>query len=348
MINISTGTRMVTLDDLKALEAAKDEKAFYSVISENWRLSNASDGLYLENIDYTAEGLSTEDLAAFLGIDTSAYSVDDGGYCEALQNDLSDAYQMHEDEVDARVCWAARDEIISTARQVFEESHLYYTKGKDAELLHYIKPLTREEMEASGVDTSKAARIKLSEAIDGLAVQSVGVYSFDTITEALDAIKLVGKYTEEEVYNAAQRTRDEEAIGFMEYIDAHALNLYTTDWGDELRRIVFELLESFECTCDFEDIHRGKEKLSDLIKLLKSDDFERIYSKDDLATDYIDINAAIVLGGAIDSFIDWMQEQEQDDSGLQSLKTRLDENSALAFDKTFRTSLAEELQKLLK
>lgn len=346
MIIASPNTMMVTIDDIKALEAAKDEAAFFEVI-DCWRLSNASDGLYLENIDYTATGLSTKDLAAFLGIDISAYSVDDDSDCEALQNDLSDAYQMREDEVDARVCWLAHDEIISKAREVFEESHSY-TAEDDTEHLHYIKPSTKEEMEANGVDTSKAARLKLSEAIKSLAVQRVGVDSFDTPTEALDAIRLVGKYTEEEVYDAAQRARDEEAIGFMEYIDAHALNLYTTDWGDELRQIVFELLESFECTCDFENIRRGKEKLSDFIKLLKSDDFERIYSKDDLATDYIDINAAIVLGGAIDSFIDWMQEQEQDDSGLQSLKTRLDENSALAFDKTFRTSLAEELQKLLK
>lgn len=347
MINVSPNTRMVTLDDLKALETAKDEKAFYSVISENWRLSNASDGLYIENIGYTAEGLSTEDLAAFLGIDTSAYSVDDDGDCEALQNDLSDAYQMRDDEVDARVCWLMRDEIIDMAREVFEKSHSY-TKEDDTEHLHYIKPLPREEMETSGADVSKAARIKLSEAIDGLAAQAVGIDGFETPTEALDAIKLVSKYSEEEAYNATWLCNDKETVDFMEYTGATGLNLYTTDWGDELRLIVFNLLEPFECTCDFKDIHRGKEKLSDFIKLLKSDDFERIYHKDDLAKDYIDTNAAIVLGGAIDSFIDWMQEQEQDDSTLQSLKTRLAENSALAFDKAFRTSLAEELQKLMK
>lgn len=342
--------KMVTLDDLRDLETAADEKAFYKIIDDTiarrgTTLYNESDGLYIEYIDYTAPWLSNEDLAEFLSIDISEYSSSED--CDALQDMLSHAYQMHEDEVDARILWLARDEIIDAAREVFEESHSY-TAEDDTEHLHYIKPSTKEEMAANGVDTSKAARLKLSEVIKSLAVQRVGVDSFDTPTEALDAIRLVGKYTEEEVYDAAQRARDEEAIGFMEYIDAHALNLYTTDWGDELRLIISELLESFECTCDFEDIHRGKEKLSDLIKLLKSDDFERIYSKDDLATDYIDINAAIVLGGAIDSFIDWMQEQEQDDSGLQSLKTRLDENSALAFDKTFRTSLAEELQKLLK
>lgn len=348
MINISTGTRMVTLDDLKALEAAKDEKAFYSVISENWRLSNASDGLYLENIDYTAEGLSTEDLAAFLGIDTSAYSVDDDSYCEALQNDLSDAYQMHEDEVDARVCWAARDEIISTARQVFEESHLYYTKGKDAELLHYIKPLTREEMEASGVDTSKAARIKLSEAIDGLAVQSVGVYSFDTITEALDAIKLVGKYTEEEAYSAARLYGDKEAIDFMEYSDYTTLYLYTTDWGDEVRFLVREFLEECETAGDANDFGDKGKSLASFISFLQSDDFELVYSKDELNTGDYEFGADAMLDYAISSFIDWAEEEEQDDSGLQSLKTLLAKNATLAFNKTFRTSLAEELQKLLK
>nr|DAS45675.1 MAG TPA: hypothetical protein [Caudoviricetes sp.] len=201
MINVTPNTKMVTIDNLKALEAAKDEKAFYKAISENWRLSNATDGLYIENIDYTAEGLSNEVLADFLGIDISAYSDDNEGF-EALQSDLSDAYQMRDDEVDARVCWLARDEIINEAREVFNESHLY-TKEDDTEHLHYIKPLTREEMEASGVDTSKVARLKLSEAIKSLAVQRIGVYSFDTITEALDAIKLVSKYTEEEAYNAA-------------------------------------------------------------------------------------------------------------------------------------------------
>jgi hypothetical protein len=55
-----------------------------------------------------------------------------------------------------------------------------------------------------------------------------------------------------------------------------------------------------------------------------------------------------MLGYALGSFIKWAQEQEQDDATLQSLKMRLAENSALAFDKDFRASLAEELQKLLK
>lgn len=342
--------KMVTLDDLRDLETAADEKAFYKIIDDTiarrgTTLYNESDGLYIEYVDYTAPWLSNEDLAEFLSIDISEYSSSED--CDALQDILSHAYQMHEDEVDARILWLARDEIIDAAREVFEESHSYTTED-DTEHLHYIKPSTKEEMEANGVDTSKAARLKLSEAIKSLAVQRVGVDSFDTPTEALDAIRLVSKYTEEEVYDAARRSRDEEAIGFTEYIDAHALNLYTTDWGDELRQIVFETLESCECTTDIQYIHRGREKLNAFIDLLKSDDFERIYSKDDLATDYIDTNAANVLGGAIDSFIDWAEEQEQDDSTLQSLKKRLAENSALAFDKDFRTSLAEEVQKLIK
>lgn len=138
MIDTSIKVKMVTLDDLKDLEAAADEKAFYKVIKDSWELTNTTDGLYMKNIDYTAKGLSTEDLAAFLGIGTSAYSFDDDGYSEALQNDLSDAYQMREDEVDARVCWLARDEIISEAREVFEESHLY-VKDDDAEDIAHIQ-----------------------------------------------------------------------------------------------------------------------------------------------------------------------------------------------------------------
>lgn len=347
MINISPNTRMITLNDLKALEAAKDEKAFYKAISENWRLSNATDGLYIENIDYTAEGLSTEDLADFLGIDTSEYSVDDDGYSEALQNDLSDAYQMHEDEVDARVCWCAHGEIISTARKVFEESHSY-TKEKDTERLHYIKPLTREEMEASGVDTSKVARLKLSEAIKSLAVQRVGVYSFDTITEALDAIKLVSKYSEEEAYNAAWLYSDREAVDFMEYTGATSLNLYTTDWGDEARFLVREFLEECETVGDANDFSDKGKSLASFISFLQSDDFARVYSKDELNAGDYEFGADAMLDYAISSFIDWAEEEEQNDSGLQSLKTRLAENSALAFNKDFRTSLAEEVQKLIK
>lgn len=118
---VAPNAKMVTIDDLKALEAAKDEKAFYKVISENWRLSNASDGLYIENIDYTAKGLSNKELAYFLDIDTSAYSDDYEGR-EALQNDLANAYQMRDDEVDACVCWLARDEIISKAHEVFAQA----------------------------------------------------------------------------------------------------------------------------------------------------------------------------------------------------------------------------------
>lgn len=346
MISTSIKVKRVTIDDLKDLESANDEKTFFKVIQDCWHLENTTDGLYIKNIDYTAEGLSTEDLAAFLSIDIGEYSDDYDGR-KALQNDLSDAYQMHDDEVDARVCWLARDEIVRTAREVFEESHLY-TKEDDTKHLRYIKPATYEEMATNDVDTSKAARLKLSEAIKSLAVQRVGTDGFDTSTEALDAIKLVSKYTEEEVYDAARRSRDEEAIGFMEYVGTKGLNLYTTDWGDELRQIISETLEDCECTTEIQYIHRGREKLNSFIDLLKSDDFERIYNKDDLAKDYIDTNAAIVLGGAINSFIDWAEEQEQDNTTLQSLKTRLAENSALAFDKDFRASLAEEVQKLIK
>lgn len=120
MISTSIKVKMVTLDNLKGLEAAADEKAFYKVIQDSWDLENTTDGLYIKNIDYTAEGLSDEDLEDFLGIDISAYSDDDEGF-EALQSDLSDAYQMRDDEIDARVCWLARDEIISKTREVFEQ-----------------------------------------------------------------------------------------------------------------------------------------------------------------------------------------------------------------------------------
>lgn len=346
MINVTPNTKMVTIDNLKALEAAKDEKAFYKAISENWRLSNATDGLYIENIDYTAEGLSNEVLADFLGIDISAYSDDNEGF-EALQSDLSDAYQMRDDEVDARVCWLARDEIINEAREVFNESHLY-TKEDDTEHLHYIKPLTREEMEASGVDTSKVARLKLSEAIKSLAVQRIGVYSFDTITEALDAIKLVSKYTEEEAYNAAWLYSDREAVDFMEYTGATSLNLYTTDWGDEARFLVREFLEECETVGDANDFSDKGKSLASFISFLQSDDFARVYSKDELNAGDYEFGADAMLDYAISSFIDWAEEEEQDNSGLQSLKTRLAENSALAFNKDFRTSLAEEVQKLIK
>lgn len=343
---VAPNAKMVTIDDLKALEAASDEKAFYKVIQDSWSLSNATDGLYINNIDYTTDGMSEEDLAAFLGIDISAYSDDDEGR-EALQNDLSDAYQMRDDEIDARECWRAHDEIISKAREVFEESHSY-TKEKDTERLHCIKPRTREEMEANGVDTSKAARFKLSEAIDGLAVQRVGIYSFDTITEALDAIKLVSKYSEEEAYNAAWLYSDRETVEFMEYTGAVGLNLYTTDWGDEVRFLVREFLEECEVAGDANDFGDKGKSLASFISFLQSDDFELVYSKDELATGDYEFGADAMLDYAISSFIDWAEEEEQDDSGLQSLKTRLAENSALAFDKTFRTSLAEELQKLLK
>lgn len=120
MISTSIKVKRVTIDDLKDLESANDEKTFFKVIQDCWHLENTTDGLYIKNIDYTAEGLSAEDLAAFLSIDIGEYSDDYDGR-KALQNDLSDAYQMHDDEVDARVCWLARDEIVRTAREVFDK-----------------------------------------------------------------------------------------------------------------------------------------------------------------------------------------------------------------------------------
>lgn len=346
MINTSIKVKMVTLDDLKDLEAAADEKAFYKVIKDSWKLTNTTDGLYMENIDYTAEGLSTEDLAAFLGIDTSAYSVDDDGYSEALQNDLSDAYQMRDDEVDARICWLARDEIISEAREVFEESHLYI-KENDAEHLRYIKPATYEEVEKAGVKTTKNALREVGYAIERLAPLPLGEeYADTTITVALDDIKLVSKYTEEEVYNAAYRFSNYS--NFMKYAGDAMPVLYMTDWGDELRSLIYYWLEDCEGADDADDLDDRKGNLPSFVSFLQGDDFERVYSKADLKKHSLEDNAAQVLGYALDSFIKWAQEQEQDDSTLQSLKTRLAENSALAFDKAFRTSLAEELQKLMK
>lgn len=346
MIDTSIKVKMVTLDDLKDLEAAADEKAFYKVIKDSWELTNTTDGLYMENIDYTAEGLSDEDLAAFLGIDTSTYSFDDDGYSEALQNDLSDAYQMHDDEVDARVCWLARDEIISTAHEVFDESHLY-TEDDDTEHLHYIKPATYEEVEKAGVKTTKNALREVGYAIERLAPLPLGEeYADTTITVALDDIKLVSKYTEEEVYNAAYRFSNYS--NFMKYAGDDMPVLYMTDWGDELRDLVYCWLEKCDDADDADDLDDRKGDLPSFVSFLQGDDFERVYRKADLAKDSFDKNASQVLGFALDSFIKWAQEQEQNDATLQSLKTRLAENSALAFDKAFRTSLAKEVQKLLK
>ena len=344
MIDTSIKVMMVTLDDLKDLEAATDEKAFYKVIQYSWDLENTTDGLYIKNIDYTAEGLSTEDLAAFLGIDTSEYSDDDEGR-EALQNDLSDAYQMREDEVDARVCWLARDEIISEAHEVFEESHLY-AKDDDTEHLKYIKPATYEEMEKAGVKATKNALREVGYALSGLAAQALGEGSFFTITEILNAIKLVNKYPEEEVWNATQRFSSYSY--FMKYTGDDMPVLYMTDWGHELRYTVYSLLEDCATEYTADSLSDGDDRLTSFAAFLQSDDFERVYSKADLEKDSFDENAAQVLGFALGSFIKWTKEQEQDASTWQSLKTRLAENSALAFDKDFRTSLAEELQKLLK
>lgn len=345
MIDTSIKVKMVTLDDLKDLESAPDEKAFYKVIKDSWKLTNTTDGLYLENIDYTAEGLSEEDLAAFLGVDISAYG-DDSEERAALQNDLSDAYQMREDEVDARVCWLARDEIISEAREVFEESHLY-TKEDDTKHLRYIKPATYEEMEKAGVKTTKNALREVGYAIERLAPLPLGEeYADTTITVALNDIKLVSKYTEEEVWNAAMRFSN--YWYFTKYTGDDMPVLYMTDWGDELRRIVYYWLEDCEWADDVDDLDDKKGNLPSFVSFLQGDDFERVYSKADLEKHSLEDNAAQVLGYALDSFIKWAQEQEQDNSTLQSLKARLAENSALAFDKAFRTSLAEELQKLLK
>lgn len=347
MVDPSIKVMMVTLDDLKDLEAATDEKAFYKVIQDSWDLENTTDGLYIKNIDYIAEGLSAEDLAAFLGIDISAYHVDDedgNSEREALQSDLSDAYQMRDDEVDARVCWLARDEIISEAREVFNESHLYI-KEDDAEHLHYIKPATYEEMEKAGVKATKNALREVGYAVGGLAAQALGKGSFFTITEILNAIKLVSKYSEEEVWNATQRFSSYSY--FMKYTDDDMPVLYMTDWGYELRYTVYSLLEDCATEYTADSLSDGDDRLTSFAAFLQSDDFERVYRKADLAKDSFDKNAAQVLGFALNSFIKWTVEQEQDDATLQSLKTRLAENSALAFDKTFRTSLAEELQKLM-
>ncbi|WP_288231158.1 hypothetical protein HXT41_02530 [Gardnerella sp. DNF01189] len=345
MIDTSIKVKMVTLDDLKDLESAPDEKAFYKVIKDSWKLTNATDGLYLENIDYTAEGLSEEDLAAFLGVDISAYG-DDSEERAALQNDLSDAYQMREDEVDARVCWLARDEIISETRDIFKESHLY-AEEDDTKHLRYIKPATYEEMEKAGVKTTKNALREVGYAIERLAPLPLGEESADTtITVALNDIKLVSKYTEEEVWNAAMRFSN--YWYFTKYTGDDMPVLYMTDWGDELRRIVYYWLEDCEWADDVDDLDDKKGNLPSFVSFLQGDDFERVYSKADLEKHSLEDNAAQVLGYALDSFIKWAQEQEQDNSTLQSLKTRLAENSALAFDKAFRTSLAEELQKLLK
>lgn len=345
MINTSIKVKMVTLDDLKNLEAAADEKAFYKVIQDSWDLENTTDGLYIKNIDYTAEGLSTEDLAAFLGIDTSEYSDDDEGR-EALQNDLSDAYQMREDEVDARVCWLARDEIISEAHEVFEESHLY-AKDDDTEHLKYIKPATYEEMEKAGVKTTKNALREVGYALDGLAEQALGKATISTITEALDAVKLVSEYTEGAVYEAALRFSN--YLYFMQYADDGLPVLYTTDWGCELRYIIESLLD-VNCAEDtVEDLgDSAKNGFLAFASFLQSDDFELLYKKADLEKHSLYNNAAQMLGYALDAFIKWTKEQEQDDSGLQSLKTLLAKNATLAFNKTFRTSLAEELQKLME
>lgn len=346
MIDTSIKVKMVTLDDLKDLESAPDEKAFYKVIKDSWKLTNATDGLYLENIDYTAEGLSEEDLAAFLGVDISAYG-DDSEERAALQNDLSDAYQMREDEVDARVCWLARDEIISETRDIFKESHLY-AEEDDTKHLRYIKPATYEEMEKAGIKTTKNALREVGYALGGLAAQAFGEGSFFTITETLDAIKLVSKYSEEVTNAAAMRFASYNGRSFVKYADGDTPVLYTTDWGSELRYIIYSLLEDCATEYTADSLSDSDDRLTSFAAFLQGDDFERVYSKADLKKDSFDENAAQVLGFAIDSFIKWTEEQEQNDVTLQSLKTRLAENSALAFDKDFRTSLAKELQKLLK
>lgn len=343
MIDTSIKVMMVTLDDLKDLEAATDEKAFYKVIKDGWKLTDTIDGVYMENIDFTAKGLSEEDLAAKFSIDTSAYSDDFKGSVDLLA-DLEKVYKTRKDEINSQVCWAARDEIISKAHKIFEESHLYI-KEDDAEHLHYIKPATYEEMEKAGVKATKNALREVGYALGGLAAQALGKGSFFTITEILNAIKLVSKYPEEEVWNATQRFSSYSY--FMKYTDDDMPVLYMTDWGYELRYTVYSLLEDCATEYTADSLSDGDDRLTSFAAFLQSDDFERLYRKDDLEKDSFDKNAAQVLGFALGSFIKWAKEQEQDDATLQSLKTRLAENSALAFDKTFRTSLAEELQKLM-
>lgn len=305
MVDTSIKVMMVTLDDLKDLEAATDEKAFYKVIKDSWKLTDTIDGVYMENIDFTAEGLS-------------------------------------KDEINPQVCWAARDEIISKAHKIFEESHLYI-KEYDTEHLKYIKPATYEEMEKAGVKATKNALREVGYALSGLAAQALGKGSFFTITEILNAIKLVSKYPEEEVWNATQRFSSYSY--FMKYTGDDMPVLYMTDWGDELRYTVYSLLEGCATEYTADSLSDDDDRLTSFAAFLQSDDFERVYRKADLAKDSFDKNAAQVLGFALGSFIKWAKEQ--DDATLQSLKTRLAENSALAFDKTFRTSLAEELQKLM-
>lgn len=344
MIDTSIKVKMVTLDDLKDLEAATDEKAFYKVIKDSWKLTDTVDGVYMENIDFTAEGLSKEDLAAKFGIDTGAYSDGLKGGADLWVN-LEKVYKTRKDEINPQVCWAARDEIIGKAHKIFEESHLYI-KEDDASHLRYIKPATYEEVEKAGVKTTKNALREVGYAIERLAPLPLGEECADTtITGALDDIKLVSKYTEEEVWNAAMRFSD--YWHFMKYSGSDKKVLYMTDWGDELRYIIYRLLEKCDEADDVDDLDDRKGDLPSFVSFLQGDDFERVYRKADLEKDSFDENASQVLGFAIDSFIKWTVEEEQDDTTLQSLKTRLAENSTLAFDKTFRTSLAGEVRKLM-
>lgn len=334
--------KMITLDDIKDLETAADEKAFYKIIDDNlgrrgMTLYNDSDGLYVEYVDYTAPWLSNEDLAEFLSIDISEYSSSED--CDALQDMLSHAYQMHEDEVDAHILWLARVEIIGAAREVFEDSHLY-TDHEDDGLLTYIEPSTLDEMRKHDIKTSANALRPLGAAVKGLAAIAMGEEGeLTTIPEVLQAIELVSKYAEEVTYEAAYRFGGHSATDFMEYTGTDEKSLYTVDWGSEIRYLVSMLLGDVAEAGDLCDIYSGAEKLSALADFVQNDNFARVYDKDD---------AMQALSYALSAFIDFASKQEQDSSELQSLKTRLAENSARAFDKTFRTSLAEELQKLVK
>lgn len=333
---------MITLDDIKDLETAADEKAFYKVIDDNLNrrgmtLYNESDGLYIEYVGYTAPWLSDEDLAEFLSIDISEYSSSED--CDALQDMLSHAYQMHEDEVDARILWLARDEIIDAAREVFEDLHLY-TDHEDDGLLTYIKPSTLDEMKKRDIKTSANALRPLGWAVKGLAAIAMGEDGeLTTIPEVLQAIELVGKYAEEVTYEAASRFGGRRATDFMAYAGEDEKLLYTVDWGDEIRDLVNILIDDVAEAGDLCDIYCGVEKLSALADFVQSDDFVRVYDKAD---------AVQALSYALSTFIGFASEQEKDASSIEALKDSLAKNENLALNKAFRANFANALRALLK
>lgn len=334
--------KMITLDDIKDLETAADEKAFYKIIDDNlgrrgMTLYNDSDGLYVEYVDYTAPWLSNEDLAEFLSIDISEYSSSED--CDTLQDMLSHAYQMHEDEVDAHILWLARVEIIDAAREVFEDSHLY-TDHEDDGLLTYIEPSTLDEMKKHDIKTSANALRPLGAAVKGLAAIAMGEEGeLTTIPEVLQAIELVSKYAEEVTYEAAYRFGGNNATDFMEYTGTDEKSLYTVDWGSEIRYLVSMLLDDVAEAGDLCDIYRGAEKLSALADFVQSDDFVRVYDKAD---------AAQTLSYALRAFIDFANEQEKDASSVKALKDNLAKDKEPACGEAFRANFANALRALLK